>query len=549
IGCYEKPIDSQLSFLFWVVRKNLYIDRHFNCPKMGKHKRSRSSSSSSSSSSSASSSSSSKTNRKGRYDKSTSERSRTDTRYNKRSKSAQSPSKNSAEKRQMVRSTVHRTTSMPRDCSGYPSDILVHVPNSAATVTSEEIRNSDSYTPIFRQLGTSNLQSTRIGSNDTIDNSVGLQQSEKSAYEDRIKRLEQQVENLTKQNSSESPKLTLRSDCIPEFCPENENLSAAKWLEKIDQLKNINRWDDVTTIYHMQSRLGGMGRTWYHSLNSLNYTWLEWKELIIKTFPDHIDYAKALRKMLEKTKSHNESMTAYYFSKMELIRTCQIVGKNAVSCLIDGITDINIQNAARAGRYEIPETLFEQYLSMLRDESSHQLHSNKPETITKRHNKPDLRNAISKKYKPYHREDVMCYNCKQKGHYQASCPKSRKVCSKCNLLGHEADQCRTGQGKHAGLQTKDQASAHVDALIVPDQVQEVPVIVGQPFVNNESVTVVVRGNQIRLYDQNLIKIGTLDEFLSKKVELVSAETTVIPPNYMGHIVIKQDESVRDVFVN
>ncbi|CAH1976435.1 unnamed protein product [Acanthoscelides obtectus] len=118
---------------------------------------------------------------------------------------------------------------MPRDCSGYPSDILVHVPNSAATVTSEEIRNSDPYTPIFRQLGTSNLQSTRIGSNDTIDNSVGLQQSEKSAYEDRIKRLEQQVENLTKQNSSESPKLTLRSDCIPEFCPENENLSAAKY--------------------------------------------------------------------------------------------------------------------------------------------------------------------------------------------------------------------------------------------------------------------------------------------------------------------------------
>ncbi|CAH2015473.1 unnamed protein product [Acanthoscelides obtectus] len=203
----------------------------------------------------------------------------------------------------------------------------------------------------------------------------------------------------------------------------------------------------------------------------------------------------------------------------------------------------------RKGRYEIPETLFEQYLSMLRDESSHQLHSNKPETITKRHNKPDLRNAISKKYKPYHREDVMCYNCKQKGHYQASCPKSRKVCSKCNLLGHEADQCRTGQGKHAGLQTKDRASAHVDALIVPDQVQEVPVIVGQPFVNNESVTVVVRGNQIRLYDQNLNKIGTLDEFLSKKVELVSAETTVIPPNYMGHIVIKQDESVRDVLVN
>nr|CAH7765223.1 unnamed protein product [Callosobruchus chinensis] len=34
-----------------------------------------------------------------------------------------------------------------------------------------------------------------------------------------------------------------------------------------------------------------------------------------------------------------------------------------------------------------------------------------------------------------------CYNCKSKEHYQDQCLKSRVVCSKCNLLGHEGGKC------------------------------------------------------------------------------------------------------------
>nr|CAI5847394.1 unnamed protein product [Callosobruchus analis] len=51
---------------------------------------------------------------------------------------------------------------------------------------------------------------------------------------------------------------------------------------------------------------------------------------------------------------------------MELLRTCQITGKTAVACIIDGIPSVTTQNAARAGRYEKPESLFEGYISMLR---------------------------------------------------------------------------------------------------------------------------------------------------------------------------------------
>ncbi|KAG5877690.1 hypothetical protein JTB14_003844 [Gonioctena quinquepunctata] len=51
----------------------------------------------------------------------------------------------------------------------------------------------------------------------------------------------------------------------------------------------------------------------------------------------------------------------------------------------------------------------------------------------------------------------------------------------------------------------DLASATVEALVVPDIVQDVSVIVGQPFVNNENVMVVVHGNQIRLLIQSYPK--------------------------------------------
>ena len=50
--------------------------------------------------------------------------------------------------------------------------------------------------------------------------------------------------------------------------------------------------------------------------------------------------------------------------------------------------------------------------------------------------------------------------------------------------------------------TVDLASVKVEALVVPDHVQNVAIIVGQPFINNENVTVVIRNNQVRLFNKN-----------------------------------------------
>lgn len=188
-----------------------------------------------------------------------------------------------------------------------------------------------------------------------------------SSKEGRLNRLERLVEQLLTRDSVSSDRnngvvrFTVKSDCIPEFTPGNPNLTAAKWLDKIEQLATINGWDDRTMIYHMQNRLSGLARTWYNNLPSYDYNWSEWKTLVKKTFPDHHDFAATLKKLVACVKQSNQTMTQYYFTKMDLIQACKIAGKDAVSCLIDGLRDNTLQNGAQAGRYETPESLYTEY--------------------------------------------------------------------------------------------------------------------------------------------------------------------------------------------
>lgn len=202
----------------------------------------------------------------------------------------------------------------------------------------------------------------------------------------RLERLESLIEKLINQDSSassnaegptrersarEKPTVPIRlnyaatSDCIPEFEPGNPNLTSVRWLQKVEQIAEINGWDEKAKIYHMQNRLKGLARKWYNGLTTYNYTWQEWKKLILTTFPDHYDFASMLKKLLARQKQSYESWDKYYFEKMELVRACEIGGKNAVSCIIDGITNSTIETGAKAGRYQTPEELYANYLTTL----------------------------------------------------------------------------------------------------------------------------------------------------------------------------------------
>ncbi|XP_031330617.1 uncharacterized protein LOC116161422 [Photinus pyralis] len=260
---------------------------------------------------------------------------------------------------------------------------------------------------------------------------------------DKITRLENLVEKLIRSRSETkvyNRQFLGKSKCIPEFAPGNPNLSINKWIHKIEQLSAINMWDDATTVYHMQNRLTGLAKKWYENLKTYDYTWVEWKRILVKSFPEHHDFATVLRKLVQRTKSSNESWEHYYFEKMELINACEIKGKKAVSCLIDGIPDATLQAGARAGRYESPSLLYAEYLSTLTsgistiEKVSHRDTANVQKNLT---------DSSPKKMEfGNEKRASRCYNCKETGHFSNKCPKPRLECKKCRRLGHSEKECR-----------------------------------------------------------------------------------------------------------
>lgn len=445
--------------------------------------------------------------------------------------------------------------------------------------------------------------------------------------ESKIEQLQLIVEALladkAKEKRDHSPRLLIKPDCIPLYAPGDPNMTSSRWVEKIEQLAQINSWDEKTTIYHMQSRLTGLAKTWYYNLNDYTRTWEEWKALITKTFPDQRDFATNLRKLVDRYKLPDETWTKYYFAKMALVQACSISDENAVSCIIDGIKDSTIQIAARAGRYKSAEDLYSHYLSGLKDE----------EPFSK--NKELLRG--NRKYVPpkvYHEEkpsdqakikkmsNSRCFNCGLPSHLASDCPKPRKQCTNCKRLGHEASQCTRYQSprkvlgcvtdkgdsqncyyvrcKVDGIETEgyvdtgcsivairlsdakrlhlkwtkcqiiitgygggaakalgkttislevDLVKIRVDALIVGDNLQQVPVMIGQTFLNKGNVTLVLQDNKMRIFDSHLVNLPQMDDVLPEKITLCAEADVTIPPNFIGRVsVVCREEYNGEVYV-
>ncbi|KAL1427911.1 hypothetical protein MTO96_003069 [Rhipicephalus appendiculatus] len=98
-------------------------------------------------------------------------------------------------------------------------------------------------------------------------------------------------------------------------------------------------------------------------------------------------------------------------------------------------------------------------------------------------------------------------------------------------------------GEANGNLAVDQATADVAALIVPNESQAIPIIVGQPFTEQPHVTVVRRRNTLRVFEEEKNVDESDDTLQSIKIPdlprrpvcLWAKESTVVPPNYVGFV--------------
>ncbi|XP_063915619.1 uncharacterized protein LOC135131703 [Zophobas morio] len=451
-----------------------------------------------------------------------------------------------------------------------------------------------------------------------------------SKSNDTVSRLEALVEKLIKHQTKAKDKhhrgirVAIKPESIPEFTPGNPNLSSAKWIAKIEQLAKINNWDEPTMIFLMQSRLSGLARRWYDNLSTYRLSWKEWKKLLVKSFPEHRDFATTLRALVNRMKLPTESWERYYFDKVELTNACDINGHRAVSCIIDGIEDPSVQAGARAGRYTSPDRLYAEYISVLKPEKSVSSTTVAKTAFTTAHRRPLSERERSnepppKKAKPPARRPPKCYNCRDEGHFADKCPKPKVECASCKRLGHLTKDCRrqsiknqvvlekdlapvnssyffdcwvnetpsqayvdSGCGAvliredtanmlnmerspctkyvigYGGVATKtlgkliirlkiDGAEAEVESLIVPNTAQEIPVLVGQTFLNQDEIMMIVSGQTVRVTRRGSDLCETLD-VPPRKIPLWAKESIVLEPRTALVAVTSRGACADDVYV-
>ncbi|KAL1454785.1 hypothetical protein MTO96_043660 [Rhipicephalus appendiculatus] len=107
--------------------------------------------------------------------------------------------------------------------------------------------------------------------------------------------------------------------------------------------------------------------------------------------------------------------------------------------------------------------------------------------------------------------------------------------------------------------TVDQATADVPVLIVPNESQAIPIIVGQPFTEQPDVTVVRRRNAVHIFEvgkngdegDDTLQSIKMPDLLRRPVCLWAKEVTVVPPNYVGFVkpYVTGSETNADAFVD
>ncbi|XP_075161385.1 uncharacterized protein LOC142234183 [Haematobia irritans] len=244
----------------------------------------------------------------------------------------------------------------------------------------------------------------------------------------RMQSLESLVRTLSERTPTRATNHShMNIDCIPYFEPGMVNMSATMWIQKIDQIGELNGWDERSKIFALQNKLKGLARSWFENLQSYVSTWTEWKNLVIQSFPDYRDFAENLKRFVNRVKQPDETMANYYFEKKMLADVCKISGSDAVSCIIDGLPKGSLQIGARAGRFVSPEDLFGHYLSTFPSTSEPPSKARKIEgrSIT------IVGDA----------KEIICYNCKTKGHYASKCKLPTKKCDQCKKWGHLSRDC------------------------------------------------------------------------------------------------------------
>lgn len=303
---------------------------------------------------------------------------------------------------------------------------------------------------------------------------------------------------------------------IPEFDPDSEECTVGSWLKKIDQLGEIHNWDERTKSFYLQDKLRGQARKWYNRLDDYDYSWQEWKQMLLRAFPKHRDYASMLEEMLNRKKLPSESMTKYYQDKVAMCFRCKITDSATVSCIIRGLPS-SLQSNARAFQCERPDELYEGFLCAFDDYRM-------PIIENRTASKETTRQPFEKK-QTVNPETDPCPRCKKTGHMVRFCPlPDQRTCFKCGLQGHIAPRCPKN------IKSSTSASSGV---------MEIKLL--QNYNDVYRKTVKIDGIHVKAYIDTGSQVNVLTSKVSELLNLKVTKTSVVLRGFSGGLITSRGE--------
>nr|XP_012225735.1 PREDICTED: uncharacterized protein LOC105674166 [Linepithema humile] len=318
-------------------------------------------------------------------------------------------------------------------------------------------------------------------SDDHVSRELALVQRERELIE-RERQLLQREREMARSVSASSNAASASGgvrnlkDLLPEF-DATEN-TFWRWKHQLELLRNSYQLDDNSARILISSRLRGRALTWFYS--KAEHLMLSIEDLLgemTRMFdlrPGKLSLRKEFEARAWKTA---EPFCDYYHDKIILANRVPIDEDELLDYLIEGITDIRLQNQARIMNFKSKTMLLEAFENVSLE--------------NKRYSDPKLKKTgpqSSAKTESAKAKPTRCYKCRETGHIATHCKNplsaEKRTCFVCGSTEHLARSCP--ERKQATVSEVKEKSAQSTStnIIEMEQNSELP----RPYLINVKIS-------------------------------------------------------------
>lgn len=264
-----------------------------------------------------------------------------------------------------------------------------------------------------------------------------------------------------------------RSDFIPEFDPQNTNISVEHWIRNLEAIGKMHGWDERTLICNCTSKLMGYAKDWYERQSCYEVGWPEWKTKLIKAFPFTKNKLSQIRELVNRVKLPKEDPIKFYYEKLGIGMSCDMTDEVITEAIIGTLGDKLLEvGAVSAGCHDSATLL--KYLANVKT-SSIPFGEDSGKTLKETVPKPHKLKCFScgqlghkaGTCKTRRKQEMFCKICNRRGHTEAACFRRKEnttKCSYCYIKGHTFEECR----KRPNQKSKQDKSIKNVQMVCPD---------------------------------------------------------------------------------